>query len=122
MGVIENNLQPMQRCPGEQRTLRIRETKTETKEKAEGGKEKMKWMMSALCLLLVCCATIPPKPLCKYMELPVEIVAVPLEDTKVFCLDGDNMDNLGQNYLDLMQCVTDLEIWAIQVEQAMGEK
>jgi hypothetical protein len=77
--------------------------------------------LAVLVVFLVGCASIPPKPLCKYMELPVEIVAVPLEDTQVFCLDGDNMDNLGQNYLDLMQCVTDYDVWAIQVEKAVGK-
>jgi hypothetical protein len=102
--------------------MRIRETKTETKEKAEGGKEKMKWMMSALCLLLVCCATIPPRPRCHFEELEVEIYRIPLEDGVAYMLDDEAMNNFSLNYLAWRDCWSDLELWAIQVEQATGEK
>jgi hypothetical protein len=77
--------------------------------------------LAVLVVFLVGCASIPPKPLCKYMELPVEIAPIPVGEETVYCLQEDSMNNLGQNYLDLMQCVTDYDVWAIQVEKAVGK-
>lgn len=75
------------------------------------------WVFGWYCVLfIVSCATVPPRPRCNFEELKVEIYTVPTEDGVVYCMDQENMENIALNYLGWRECWSELDIWAIQVE------
>jgi hypothetical protein len=78
-------------------------------------------LLAVLSAFLCSCATIPPRPKCKFEELNVEIYTAPLEDGLIYCMNTENMENLTLNYLGWRECWSDLELWAIQVEEKHGE-
>lgn len=78
-------------------------------------------IITALLFLAGCATVLPPHPTsCKYHQKEVSFYSIDIPDTErtYYCTDAQGMSNLEDNWNNMGQCMTDAELWILQVEQA----